>query len=252
VDGNNAILVTDQSNHRVRKIAGEGARVTTLAGSSEAGKVDGEGARSRFNLPFALALDERGRLLVAEINNDNCLRVGEVPLAPPKRLAVEPILNPPSIALEDYGKLLEDTALVDVTFAVDGQRFPAHRCVLAARSAYFAGMFKSGKGMREGGSSDQGQDIVLEEVSSGAFRVLLEFLYANRLPEEEGCGQGLGVGEMARVANRFCCYSHLGRVCLPPFVSRQKRENAGRDNAGKLVRLRACCKPKHAWKASER
>jgi hypothetical protein len=110
VDGNNAILVTDQSNHRVRKIAGEGARVTTLAGSSEAGKVDGEGARSRFNLPFALALDERGRLLVAEINNDNCLRVGEVPLAPPKRLAVEPILNPPSIALEDYGKLLEDTA----------------------------------------------------------------------------------------------------------------------------------------------
>ena len=55
VDGNNAILVPDQSNHRVRKIAGEGARVTTLAGSSEAGKVDGEGASARFNCPLALA-----------------------------------------------------------------------------------------------------------------------------------------------------------------------------------------------------
>jgi len=28
--------------------------------------------------------------------------------------------------------MLEDTALADVTFAVDGQRFQAHRCVLAA------------------------------------------------------------------------------------------------------------------------
>ena len=44
---------------------------------------------------------------------------------------------------------------------------------------------------------------MLEEVSAGAFRVLLEFLYASRLPEEDGFGQGLGVGEMAKVADRF-------------------------------------------------
>ena len=115
-----------------------------------------------------------------------------------------------------YGKLLEDTALADVTFAVDGQRFPAHRCVLAARSAYFDGLFKSGRGMREGGSSAGGQDIVLEEVSAGAFRVLLEFLYANRLPEEEGCGQGLEAGEMVKVADRFQA-TGLYEHCLEQF-----------------------------------
>jgi sugar lactone lactonase YvrE len=37
VDGNNAILITDLHNHRMRMIASEGARVTTLAGSSEEG-----------------------------------------------------------------------------------------------------------------------------------------------------------------------------------------------------------------------
>ena len=41
------------------------------------------------------------------------------------------------------GKLLDDTGLADVTFAADGRRFPAHRCVLAARSAYLSGLIKS-------------------------------------------------------------------------------------------------------------
>ncbi len=40
--------------------------MTTLAGGSEAGTADGAGAGARFNKPCALALDERGRLLVAE------------------------------------------------------------------------------------------------------------------------------------------------------------------------------------------
>ena len=90
-----------------------------------------------------------------------------------------------------------------MTFSVDGPRFPAHRCVLAARSAYFSGLFKSGGGMREGAGSAAGKDTVFEEVSAGAFRVLLQFLYMHRLPEEEDCGEGLEVGEMAQVADRF-------------------------------------------------
>jgi len=46
--------------------------------------------------------------------------------------------------VDDYSKLLGDMELTDVTFAVDGQRFPAHRCVLAVRSPYFRALFKSG------------------------------------------------------------------------------------------------------------
>jgi len=61
---------------------------------------------------------------------------------------------------EDYAKLRTDTVLVDVTFAVDGQRFPAHCCVLAVRSPYFKALFASGQGMREEGSRAAGRDIV--------------------------------------------------------------------------------------------
>ncbi len=43
-----------------------GRQVTTLAGGSEAGTADGAGAGACFKEPIVLALDERGRLLVAE------------------------------------------------------------------------------------------------------------------------------------------------------------------------------------------
>jgi hypothetical protein len=179
-----------------------GSRVTTLAGSNDQGKVDGEGASARFACPSALALDERGRLLVADLN-ESCLRVVEASLTPPKRLAVEPVHKLELELCQDYGKLLEDTELADVTFAVDSQRFSAHRLVLAARSAYFSGLFKSGQGMREGGGSAAGEAIVLKEVRAGAFRVLLKYLYTGEVPEEEDCGEGLRAGEMAGVADRF-------------------------------------------------
>jgi len=68
------------------------------------------------------------------------LRVVKASLAPPLCLVTDPVENPLSIPLQDMdlghinvGKLLDDTELADVTFAVDGQRFPAHRCVLIAR-----------------------------------------------------------------------------------------------------------------------
>jgi len=200
VDGNNNNVVADKDNHRIRMIAGANARVTTVSGSSEAGTVDG--ASARFNEPIVLAMDEGGRLLVFEINARK-MRVVEASLAPPL-LLVPKVLPAVQHPLEkDYGKLLDDTELADVTFAVDGQRFLAHRCVLAVRSPYFSGLFKSCKGMREGGGSAAGQDIVIEEVSAGAFRALQRFLYTNDLPEEEDCGERLEVGEMARVADRF-------------------------------------------------
>jgi len=201
VDGNNTILVADRHNHRLRMIAGEGAMVTTLAGSSLAGQVDGEGAVARFNQPWAMVLDERGRLLLAEVGNEGYLRVAEASLAP--RLAVEPLKTPLTSVVADYARMLTDTALADVIFAVDGQRFLAHRCVLTARSPYFKALFASGQGMREEGSRVAGGHIVLEDVSAPEFERLLEYLYGNKLPEGEEWKAGPGRGEMAVVADRF-------------------------------------------------
>jgi len=218
VDGNNNILVADQENNCIRMIAGKGGRVTTVAGSAEKGNVDGTGASVRFSEPLGVTLDERGRLLVLVEENAGSLRVIEASLSPPQHLApkVQPVINPLAIPLEDYSKMLEDAALADVTFAVGGQRFPAHRCVLAARSPYFRAMFESGKGMHEEGSRAAGQDVVIKDVSAGAFRTLLRFLYAHTLPEEEDCGEGLAVGEMARVADRFQA-SELYVHCVVQF-----------------------------------
>ena len=140
-------------------------------------------------------------------NEGGCLRVAKAMLAPRLRLAVEPVQSQTHKALEDYAKLLTDTALADVTFAVDGQRFPAHRCVLAARSPYFTAFFASGQGMREEGSRAAGGEIVLEEVSACEFERLLEYLYGNKLPEGEEWEVGPGPWEIAVVADRFqaCC-----------------------------------------------
>jgi len=81
VDKEGTIVVADCKNGRLRKIVGR--QVTTLAGGSEAGTADGAGAVARFKKPYALVLDERGRLLVAELGRADTLRVVEASLAPP-------------------------------------------------------------------------------------------------------------------------------------------------------------------------
>jgi hypothetical protein len=76
--------------------------------------------------------------------------------------------------------MLADPDLADVTFSVDGNAFSAHRCLLAARSEFFRGLFKSG--MQEGSSS---RPIVIKEVTVRAWAALLRYLYTDKLLEEE-------------------------------------------------------------------
>jgi speckle-type POZ protein len=79
-----------------------------------------------------------------------------------------------------------------VVLVVEGERFPAHRVMLAARSEYFRGLLLSG--MQEGSGQ---QEIELGEVSARAFRVVLRHLYTAELPswgEAEGGGNDAGGG----------------------------------------------------------
>jgi sugar lactone lactonase YvrE len=179
VDGEGAIVVADKNNHRLRKIVG--GQVTTLAGSSEPGTADGAGAVARFNFPIRLALDERGRLLVAEVGRKDTLRVVEASLAPPLWMGPveEAVVTVPAkahaalVALQqDCFKMVGDSELADVVLVVKGERFPAHRVMLAGRSEYFRGLLLSGM---EGGRSESGgvQEIELGGGgSAGALREL--------------------------------------------------------------------------------
>jgi hypothetical protein len=172
--------------------------VTTLAGGSEA---DGAGPGARFTKPCRLALDERGRLLVVEKGRADTLRVVEASLAPPAWMgpvdaaAVAPLDEEKAAmkaALQDYGRLVESPELADVVLVVEGERFPAHRVMLAARSEYFRGLLLSG--MQEGSGQ---QEIELGEVSARAFRVVLRHLYTAERPawgEAEGAGNDAGGG----------------------------------------------------------
>ena len=81
VEREGTIVVADTGNNRLRRITGR--LVTTLAGGSEAGMADGNGQDARFDRPYRLALDERGRLLVAEVVRGDTLRVVDASLAPP-------------------------------------------------------------------------------------------------------------------------------------------------------------------------
>jgi BTB/POZ domain-containing protein 9 len=74
------------------------------------------------------------------------------------------------------GALLHSTEFTDVTFIVEGKRFPAHRVLLASRCEYFRALLFGG--MRE---SKPEAEIVLKETSAQSFRFLLKYLYTGRI-----------------------------------------------------------------------
>jgi DNA-binding beta-propeller fold protein YncE len=69
IDAEGVLYVADTGNHAVRRIAPDG-RVTTLAGDGVAGGTDGEAQHARFNGPIGIAVDGRGRVIVADTYND--------------------------------------------------------------------------------------------------------------------------------------------------------------------------------------
>ncbi|XP_052166342.1 BTB/POZ and MATH domain-containing protein 2-like [Oryza glaberrima] len=97
---------------------------------------------------------------------------------------------PPSDIGAHLGGLLDRGEGTDVSFLVDGETFPAHRAVLAARSPVFRAELLGS--MAESKMSS----ITLHDIEPLTFRALLRFIYTDKLPADDG-GDQLKMAAMA-------------------------------------------------------
>lgn len=74
VDSNGNLFVTDQSNHKIRKITPEGL-VSTFAGSGTIGATDGQAINAKFYYPAGIAVDANNNLLVADYGNNKIRKI---------------------------------------------------------------------------------------------------------------------------------------------------------------------------------
>ncbi|KAG8087887.1 hypothetical protein GUJ93_ZPchr0010g10499 [Zizania palustris] len=86
---------------------------------------------------------------------------------------------PPSDIGAHLGGLLHSLQGTDVSFVVGGEKFPAHRAVLAARSPVFLAQLL-------GNMSESTSRITLRDIEPATFRALLRFIYTDELAGDHG------------------------------------------------------------------
>ncbi|KAK2980447.1 hypothetical protein RJ640_028855 [Escallonia rubra] len=92
----------------------------------------------------------------------------------PKIYSISP---PPSDIGQHFGQLLESAEGTDINLEVDGENFPAHKLVLAARSPVFRAQLYGP--MRDHDT----RWIKVEEIEAPVFKALLHFIYWDALPD---------------------------------------------------------------------
>jgi speckle-type POZ protein len=97
----------------------------------------------------------------------------------------DPLEVPPSDIGSHLGCLLDCSCTSsgsDVSFIVDGEKFPAHRAVLAARSPVF-------KAQLLGSMADANMpSITLHDIAPATFKVMLRFMYTDACPVDAELG----------------------------------------------------------------
>ena len=74
LDKRGNIIVADTGSNRIRKVDREG-RVSTVAGTGDAGFKDGPADSAQFDGPIGVAVDETGDIIVADAYNDRLRRI---------------------------------------------------------------------------------------------------------------------------------------------------------------------------------
>ncbi|KAL2951475.1 hypothetical protein AAZX31_19G052300 [Glycine max] len=124
---------------------------------------------------------KRRHLETSNFLKDDCLKINctiAVLVSSIDSSQLNTIQVPESDIGEHFGMLLEDEESFDVTFSVGGERFHAHKLVLAARSTMFETQFFNAM-------KKDDQEIVVIDMEPKVFKALLHFVYRDTLLEDE-------------------------------------------------------------------
>ncbi|XP_060068603.1 speckle-type POZ protein-like [Ylistrum balloti] len=102
----------------------------------------------------------------------------------------------PETGLSDaLGNLVNNSKFSDVQFQVEKETFYAHRAILVVRSDFFDAILT-----REFKEKRSKEPIVFQDVSPESFRVMLYFIYTNKIPANCSC---ILLTDVWRVGDRF-------------------------------------------------
>lgn len=88
------------------------------------------------------------------------------------------LFSPPSILRAHMRSLLHDSNSHDMTFAVEGHRFKAHRCIVD-QSSHVLAVSETDTDGNTIGVGDTQEDIVLNGIRATVFQEVLEFIYTD-------------------------------------------------------------------------
>ncbi|KAJ1269255.1 hypothetical protein BS78_07G197000 [Paspalum vaginatum] len=153
------------------------------------------------------------RFLERSILESDCLADGWFTIICGVIVVRDPIDLPPSNIGSHLGLLLDSTDGSDVSFAVDGEKFPAHRAVLAARSPVF-------KAQLLGSMADaKMSSMTMQDIAPATFRAMLRFIYTDACPADAGESPSDMFQNLLAAADRFA----LDR--LKVLCARKLRDN---------------------------
>ncbi|RCV43901.1 hypothetical protein SETIT_9G331600v2 [Setaria italica] len=123
---------------------------------------------------------------------------------------------PPSDLREHFIGLLQTQVGADVTFAVQGEAFRAHRVVLEARSPVFKVELTESLAATKEGEEDTGETMAIDGMTPLVFKTLLHFIYTDALPDMGDLGreeyQEL-VRNLHAAADRYAM-CRLNQICM--------------------------------------
>nr|CAB3483540.1 unnamed protein product [Digitaria exilis] len=136
-----------------------------------------------------------------------------------------PTAMPPSDIGIHLGHLLDCAVGSDVSFIVDGEQFPAHRAVIAARSPVF-------KAELFGTMADATMpSITVQDIEPAAFKVMLRFMYTDSFPADGELGDSRidMLQHLLSAADRFAL-DRFKLICSLKLI-----ENISVDSLGSIL-----------------